>query len=126
MGGKEAGTSPPNELLRALPRRLVQSEKDEEGRVVLLRPRFLRGPLAWWLQPLLRRPHFHIHLDELGTFVWDRCDGQTTVTEIAAAMETHFDEKAESAMERLRLFLGELGRGQMIQLVVPCDEEDSA
>lgn len=105
----------PVDLLTLRPRRLVEHE-EEDGQVVVLRPRFMRGPLAWWLQPHLKRPYFHVKLDEIGAFVWRRCDGQTSVADIAAAMEQEFGQSAEKAVERLNLFLGELHRGGMVRM----------
>jgi hypothetical protein len=103
------------DLLDLYPERAVDSELDGDS-VVVLRPRFMSGPLARWLQPRLRRPHFRVHLDELGSFVWNRCDGRTTVGEIATEMEQHFGDQAEQAMQRLQRFLAELQRGKMIRL----------
>lgn len=88
--------------------------------LVLLRPRFLRGPLARWLQPhLKRRPYFRVHLDEIGTFIWQHCDGQMTVAQITGAMEQHFGERVAPALDRLALFLRQLEEGQMIQMNLP-------
>ena len=83
--------------------------------MVLLRPRHLRGPLAWWLQPHLRNPYFKVHLDPLGSFVWNHCDGQVTVEEIIGQMETEFDAE-DQLLQRVVYFLRELERGQMVRL----------
>lgn len=106
----------PADLLARRPEPAVAAERDGE-RVVLLRPRFLRGPLAWWLQPVLPHPHFKVHLDEVGSFIWERCDGKTTVAEILAAMEAHFGERVTPALDRLALFLRQLEGGRLIRLL---------
>ncbi len=111
-------TQPDDDLLGCRPERAVEAELDGE-RVVLLRPRFRRGPLAWWLQPLLKRPHLKVHLDEVGSFIWSRCDGETTVGELIRAMEEHFGERVAPAEARLRLFLSQLQRGELIRLRLP-------
>jgi hypothetical protein len=105
-------------LLECCPERAAQAEM-EGDRVVVLRPRFLRGLLARWLQPLLRRPHFRVHLDAIGSFVWLRCDGRTRVAEIALALEEQFGETAAPAVDRLALFLRHLEHGQMIRMHLP-------
>ena len=102
-------------LERHRPVQTVGWESDGEL-VVVLRPRFLRGPLAWWLQPRLRKPYFRVHLDALGSFVWKRCDGLSTVAEIAAALEGSFGAGQRQLVDRLLQFLGALERGGMIQL----------
>jgi hypothetical protein len=108
----------PVEVSACCPEQAVGSEPDGEL-VVVLRPRFMRGPLAWWLQPRLPRPYFKVHLDAVGTFVWKRCDGRTTVAEIARAMQERFGDDFEQAEERLQRFLFELERGKMIRMIVP-------
>lgn len=102
------------EILCCVPQRAVQATADGEL-VVLLRPRYLRGPLAWWLQPHLRNPHFKVHLDPLGSFVWNRCDGQVTVADIIGQMEAEFGAE-EQLQQRVVYFLRELERGQMVRL----------
>ena len=108
-------------LLDLTPVRLVNHEMTGDGTAVLLRPRFTWGPLARWLQPRLRSPYIKVKLDQLGTFVWLRCDGRNRVDKILEEMSSHFaDEKTgrpmEQAVERLQLFLHHLCRGKMLRL----------
>ena len=104
-------------LLDLKPVRLVDSERTDEGRVVLLKPKFARGPLAKLLQPRLKRPFYKIHLDEIGSFVWDRIDGETTVGAVADAAVAHFGEKIEPVHGRLRTFLMQMERGGLIKIL---------
>jgi hypothetical protein len=60
-----------------------------------------------------------VHLDEVGSFVWQRCDGQATVAEIAQAMEQRFGARVAPALERLALFLRQLEGGRMIRMHLP-------
>ncbi len=103
-------------MLDRAPRPLVESERSPEDHVVLLRPKFRRGPLARWLQPRLRRPYFRLELDEIGTFVWDRLDGQTTVAAIADAARARFGARIEPVNERVGLFLRQLEQGKFISI----------
>jgi hypothetical protein len=107
---------PAPNLLDLAPRRKVEAERTPEGRAVLLRPKFMRGPLARWVQPRLRRPYYRIHLDDIGTFVWDHLDGETTVGRIAERAKEHFGERIEPVYERLHLFLQQLEQGKMIHI----------
>jgi hypothetical protein len=107
---------PPPNLLELRPSRLVECEHTAEGRVVLLKPKFTWGPLAKLLQPRLKRPHFKVHLDEIGTFIWDRIDGDTGVGAIADAAREHFGAKIEPVYERVKTFLNQLERGQFIRI----------
>ena len=110
-------------LLCCRPVRRVEAD-EEDGQVVVLRPRFLRGPLAWWLQPRLKRPHFRVKLDDIGSFIWRRCDGETTVAQLAEAMEQEFGDGAEQALGRIEMFLGELARGEMMGMIVPEEKNE--
>ena len=111
MARKEA----PN-LLDLKPVRLVESERTDDDRVTLLKPKFTWRPLAKLVQPRLKRPYYKIHLDEIGTFVWDRIDGETTVGDMADAARAHFGERIEPVHGRLKTFLAQLERGALIKI----------
>jgi len=115
----------PPETAPCYPEQAVGSELDGEL-VVLLRPRFTHGPLAWWLQPRLRNPFLRVRLDALGSFVWARCDGRTTVVEILRQMETELGGTQLQLERRLLVFLRQLERGEMVRLrTTPVDDQGS-
>ena len=43
----------------------------------------------------------HIHLDEMGSFVWPLLDGEKNIIELGKEVEKHFGEKANPLYERL-------------------------
>ena len=102
----------------ARPRRLLEW-RDEDGRCVLLRPRFGTGRLGRWLNGLAGDPHYRIRLDEIGTLVWKSCDGRTSLAEIARAMRSAFGDRVEPAEERLARFVGRMLKGRMIAVEQP-------
>ena len=56
-------------------------------------------------QKLFKKPAVsHIHLDELGSFVWPLIDGERTIFDIGKDVEEHFGEKAHPLYERLAKF----------------------
>ena len=101
-------------LLDLRPRRLVQHRLDGTLAVVLV-PRF-RARWMGWLQRRLKNPHIKLHLDELGTAVWIRCDGQRTVGQIGEQLRAEFGEKIEPVWDRLALFLRRMRQGRLIEL----------
>ena len=104
------------ELLQLKPARVMEWERDPEGKVILLVPKFRDPILGRLIQPRLRRrPHFHVNLDEVGTFVWEQCTGEKTVSEIVESMQSHFGERVEPAVQRLSLFLSQLASGRFIR-----------
>ena len=53
-------------------------------------------------QKLIKKPKVsHIHLDEMGSFIWLQIDGEKTVFDIGKPVEEHFGEKAHPLYERL-------------------------
>ena len=99
----------------ARPRRLLEW-REEDGRCVLLRPRFGTSRPGRWLAGLSGDPYYRIRLDEVGTLVWKACDGRTSLAEIARAMRSTFGERVEPADERLARFVRRMLDGRMIGL----------
>ncbi len=53
-------------------------------------------------QKLFKRPRVsYVHLDELGSFVWNAIDGEKTIADIATLMVEEFGEKANPLYARL-------------------------
>jgi hypothetical protein len=109
-------------ILTCLPKRLVDHEVGDDGRVIVLQPRFSWPPLQAWMVRL-GRPHVRVKLDEVGSFTWLRCDEATAVSEIAAAVAQHFGDKLPQAEERTILFFRSLTRSKLISLRRPPDED---
>jgi len=102
----------------ARPRRLLEW-REEDGRCVLLRPRFGTSRPGRWLAGLWGDPYYRIRLDEVGTLVWKACDGRTSLAEIARAMRSAFGARVEPADERLARFVRRMLDGRMIGLAEP-------
>lgn len=61
-----------------------------------------KGVMKRITQFLLKKPRVsHIHLDEIGSYVWLAIDGESTVGDIAIPFEAHFKEKVHPTYERL-------------------------
>lgn len=53
-------------------------------------------------QKFFKKPKVtHIHLDEIGSFVWPLLDGEKNIIELGKEVEKHFSEKANPLYERL-------------------------
>jgi hypothetical protein len=104
----------PVNLLELKPRRNVEWETGEGGHTVLLVPKFRNRLLRTWLLPLLARPDFRVKLDAMGTAFWQRCDGSTTVLEIAGAMAACSESDVDEMLERLSRFLSRLEHEEFI------------
>ena len=111
-------------LLDCVPRRSVEHEDGDDGRLVLLRPKYARGFLARWLQPQLKHKHFHIALDEIGTAVWEAIDGRRNVRQIADLLHDRFGEQLNSHHERCARFIEYLHQSAMVDLYHPTGKEE--
>lgn len=100
--------------LEYVPRRTIDHEEGEDGRLILLRPKFVKGPLARWLQPRIKRKHFRVRLDDLGSATWRAIDGRRTVGQIADLLYEEFGERIEPRYERMSMFIDSLAKGAMI------------
>ena len=53
-------------------------------------------------QKLLKKPKVsHVHLDEMGSFVWPLLDGEKNIIDLGKLVEAQFGEKANPLYERL-------------------------
>lgn len=56
-------------------------------------------------QKLFKKPRVsHIHLDEIGSFVWPLIDGKRSISDIGELVEKGLGEKAHPTYERLAKF----------------------
>ncbi len=102
------------DLRTVRPEPCVPWEETEDGRVVLLRPKFAHPLLARWLLPRLKRRHFRITLDEAGSFLWKAADGRTTVEAIGQRMVGALGMDPDSVLPRIAAFLRQLERDRLI------------
>lgn len=107
-------TGPERRLMDETPRRALAWREGDDGRCVLLRPKLGRGRLGRWLARLLGDPHYRIRLDEVGTFVWKSCDGQTSLGRIAKDLRDRFGDRIEPAEPRLAQFVRQMLRSKLL------------
>lgn len=78
----------------------IQWSVDEKGLVILHIEN--KGFFNRIAQKFFGRPEVsHIHLDEMGSFVWPLMDGEMDIVTLGTMVKAHFGEKAEPLYERL-------------------------
>lgn len=78
---------------------------DESGGVILEVAN--KGIANKFAQILLKKPKVSfIHLDEMGSFIWQKIDGKKNVFYIAKEVKAYFGDKAEPLYERLAQYFG--------------------
>lgn len=109
-------TSFPDEAFLALvPVQALASEPGEGGNLILIRPKILSPQWAWLLK-MMKRPAFRVKLDARGTAVWQACDGQRSVAQIAQTVAKAFPEEPDTTL-RTALFIRELALGGFVRWV---------
>ncbi len=106
-------------MLDLRPLALRRSETQESGNEDILVPRFGEHALGRWLMGKVRKPYHRISLDEVGTFIWRRLDGDTSVQEIGDSLKQKFGERVEPVFDRLNVFIAQLERANVIDVKGP-------
>ena len=97
---------------------MIEHEVDADGLIVLLRPKFMKGFFAKFVQPHINTKYFRVHLDEFGSKTWEAIDGKRSVLEIADMLYLEFKDAVEPRYERCSKFIVSLERGAMIGMYV--------
>ncbi|MCS7192587.1 MAG: PqqD family protein [Armatimonadetes bacterium] len=101
-------------LSQRRPCRFERVEWQNLGDKVVLKVRrsdWLASLMAW----LLSRPIYRqIELDEIGSFVWQLCDGSHTIADIAERLQKRYQLSRREAFASLIEFLSQLKRKGLI------------
>jgi len=101
-------------LLDLKPTRSLQWETEGNEQVVLLVPKFRNGFSAKWIMPRLTHPFIRVKLDEQGSVVWNLCDGNSTIFDIANKLKEKFGEDFDPQYERIRRFIMQLAKDDFL------------
>lgn len=92
----------------------IQWSSDESGIVTLDIEN--TGVFNRVAQKLFHKPKVsHVHLDEMGSFIWPLMDGEKDIIELGKMVEAHFGEKASPLYERLAKYFQILDSYQFIE-----------
>ena len=120
MKGKKS-TLPENYLLRVpAPAERLRWTVEDTGAVTLeVENTGWANRLA---QVLLGRPRVsYVHLDELGSFLWQRLDGERTIAVLGQLVEARFGERAHPLYERLAQYFRILDSYRFIRWVTAAE-----
>jgi len=101
-------------LLDMVPVRLREAKACGNGTVDVLIPRFGDRWVGTVLGWLFKNKPIHLHLDEVGTSVWNLCDGRHTVHEIGKSLEEKFGDCIDPVYERLGLFFHQMKKAGIV------------
>ncbi len=102
-------------------RKDIRWTADENGLVTLDIEN--KGILNRITQILIKKPKVsHIHLDEMGSFIWPLIDGEKSISDIGVPVQEHFGDKALPLYERLAQFFRILETNGFIRWNTPDKE----
>jgi hypothetical protein len=114
------------QLLRCLPEPAVKSETDDEtGQTILLKPRYGQGWLGRLLTRRLAKPWVRVHLDDLGTWVWQRLDGERTLADLSEELRADFPDQ-DKPERRLLMFVRQLVGTGLMQVRLPAEATEGS
>ena len=88
-------------LLDFVPKRIIERFSVDEKGIVTLQIEN-KGVFNFLAQKLFKKPRIsYIHLDEMGSFIWQLINGENSIEKIGVEVEAHFGEKANPLYERL-------------------------
>lgn len=102
-------------FLELVPEQNMEFEKDEQGSVKLLIPKF-KSNFFSSIIPQGKSKHIRVSLDEIGSAAWLAADGIKNVGEIASELKEKFGERMEQAEERITKFYSQLHQNNIIKL----------
>jgi hypothetical protein len=85
-------------------------------KVFIIKERSKNKILKKIIQWLGRDQNFHIHLDQLGSEVWQAVDGKRNVKAIADYLQENSETELTQVNERVSYFLGMMKKNGFVQL----------
>ena len=96
----------------------VRESRQDNGEIILTVPR----KKIWWVLTLSRIFHIpgkrKILLDEIGMWVWHKCDGHTAVGKIIEDLAKEFKINRKEAEVSLLSYLKKLGEKRLIGFLI--------
>jgi len=87
---------------------------NEDGKVVLLIPKFKNQKFARWFIPARKSIHFSIRLDNIGSMVYLLIDGKRTIKQICDTIQDKHEEKIEQLENRAVAFITQMYKYRFI------------
>jgi hypothetical protein len=108
---------PPENFLDKIPVRNVKEFSQEGEKITLFIPKFKSEKFSQWFIPANRSKHFSIHLDVMGSRVWNLIDGVSDTGEICRQFSGFMqgEDNQNHAVElRVTEFLRQLYKNRFI------------
>jgi len=104
-------------LLTLRPKWSRDWDKTTSNLTVIRVPKFGNHLFGNWIMKKLKNPYYSLKLDEVGTFVWEHCNGLENVREIGEKLKKKYGKKVEPVYDRLGIFFKHLEKSKSITWV---------
>lgn len=94
--------------LELTPLRIYSEQKNDDGLVTVIIPKFKNKIAVKFISPRLKSDHFKIKLDKFGSSVWENINGSTKVEKIIKSVKKKFGDELEQEEERITKFIFQL------------------
>ena len=89
----------------------------DDGMVDVLVPKFKNSFARKYINHRMKSPYIKANLDELGSAVWKKIDGNNKVKDIANSLKHKFGDDVEQLQERLTRYLTQLYNAGFISFI---------
>lgn len=89
-----------NEWLKIIPQRNCDYIENSNGHYVLQMPKSDNAILMKVINFFSKSPFFKIKLDDRGSFIWEHCDGKTSIEQICRLLEDKFGDSVKPTPDR--------------------------
>lgn len=90
------------------PVKLYSDQKNDEGLITVVIPKFKNKIAVKLISPRLKSDHFKIKLDKFGSAVWEKINGNLKVEKIIQDVKKKFGDELEQEEERITQFIFQL------------------
>ena len=105
-------------FLELTPKRIYSHEfRNEDKLVNVLVPKFTDRILGKFLQPRLKHKYIKANLDQFGSSVWLKINGNNRVSKIAESLTLEFGEEIQPVDIRLTTFFSQLYHAGFITFI---------
>jgi len=101
-----------------IPEKNIEWETGEDGKIYLLKEKSGNRLMKWLINSFGKSQYFRIHLDEIGTLVWEKINGINSIRQIGDDLgKERGSDMVPQAHERVEKFIVLMLKNKFVKLV---------
>ena len=101
---------------KIFPLKNVPYEKKDKIVILIQKKERLNFIEKLFFKKIYEKPYY-IDLDEIGSYVWELCNGKRSISEIIEEARMHFGQLIYPAEQRIELFIKQLAKNKFVKLL---------